>query len=83
MGFLFGTGKYPSTNSAHLFPKDLKEQLAKTISRLAILQRRDGSFGLWSSSDKSEKWLSVYATDFLTRAKEVGFYVPKKPSGPL
>ena len=78
MGFLFGTGKYPSSNTAHLFPVDLKEQLAKTISRLAILQRHDGSFGLWSSSDNSEKWLSVYATDFLTRANEVGFYVPKK-----
>ena len=78
MGFLFGMGEYPSVGSADSFPEDLSKEIQKAISRLNTLQRRDGSFGLWSSTDSSEKWLSVYATDFLMRAKEAGFNVPQR-----
>ena len=77
MAFLFGTGRYPSEGSAKDFPDDLKGEIGAAISRLTTLQRRDGSFGLWSSSDRREKWLSAYATDFLVRAKDAGFRVPE------
>ena len=77
MAFLFGTGRYPSEGSAKDFPDDLKGEIEAAISRLTTLQRRDGSFGLWSSSGRREKWLSAYATDFLVRAKDAGFRVPE------
>lgn len=77
MAFLFGTGRYPSEGSAKDFPNDLKGEIEAAISRLTTLQRRDGSFGLWSSSGRREKWLSAYATDFLVRAKDAGFRVPE------
>jgi alpha-2-macroglobulin len=77
MAFLFGTGRYPSKGSAGAFPDDLKGEINAAISRLATLQRRDGSFGLWSSSGPREQWLSAYATDFLVRANYTGFHVPE------
>jgi uncharacterized protein YfaS (alpha-2-macroglobulin family) len=44
-----------------------------------ILDRQDesGEFGLWHVGDRdASTWLSVYALDFLTHAKEAGFDVP-------
>ena len=76
MAFLFGTGRYPSAGSAKEFPDDFTREIRAAISRLTTLQRRDGSFGLWSSFDYREKWLSAYAADFLVRAKKIGFRVP-------
>lgn len=76
MAFLFGAGRFPSEDSAKDFPDDLAREIHAAISRLTTLQRRDGSFGLWSSSDRREKWLSAYATDFLVRARDAGFRVP-------
>ena len=76
MTFLFGTGSYPAKGSALKFPKKYKDEIKQAISRLSTLQRRDGGFGLWSSHDRVEPWLSAYATDFLTRAKTAGFRVP-------
>ena len=76
MAFLFGSGRYPSEGSAKQFPDDFTREIRAAVSRLSTLQRRDGSFGLWSSSDRREKWLSAYATDFLVRARKAGFRVP-------
>ncbi len=44
-----------------------------------ILNRQDmsGEFGLWRVDDgEASTWLNVYAVDFLTRAKELGFDIP-------
>ncbi len=41
-------------------------------------QRFDGGFGLWSSSEEAEPWLSVYATEFLLRARDAGAPVPEQ-----
>ncbi|MBT7755484.1 MAG: hypothetical protein HN726_04830 [Candidatus Magasanikbacteria bacterium] len=76
MAFLFGARRYPSKGSAEDFPDGFASEIRASISRLTTLQRRDGSFGLWSSSDSAEKWLTSYATDFLVRAKNTGFRVP-------
>ncbi|MNM69461.1 hypothetical protein D3C81_810570 [compost metagenome] len=40
------------------------------------MQRYNGSFGLWSSDDQEEFWLTAYVTDFLLRAREQGYAVP-------
>lgn len=48
--------------------------LAKLIDR----QRADGGFAMWGgASSKSDKFVSVYALEFLTAAKKYGFNVPK------
>lgn len=49
----------------------------QAISAILNLQKSNGSFGLWSSMSPEEPWLSVYALDFLLRAKEKGFHVPE------
>lgn len=45
------------------------------ISRILGMQRYDGSFGLWSSDSPEEYWLSVYVTDFLIKAKALGYNI--------
>jgi len=77
MAFLFGTGRYPSEGKVKEFPKKFATEIKAAISRLTTLQRRDGSFGLWSSLDNREEWLTAYATDFLVRARETGFRIPE------
>lgn len=48
--------------------------LAKLIDR----QKADGGFAMWGGSDtQSDKFVSVYALEFLTAAKKYGFNVPK------
>jgi uncharacterized protein YfaS (alpha-2-macroglobulin family) len=49
----------------------------RSISRIAGMQRSNGSFGLWSNHDREEHWLTAYTTDFLLDAKEQGIFVPK------
>jgi alpha-2-macroglobulin len=76
MAFLFGAGRYPSEGVVSSFPPKYVDQIRAAIRRLSSLQRTDGSFGLWSSNDPVERWLSAYATDFISRAKTAGFHVP-------
>jgi uncharacterized protein YfaS (alpha-2-macroglobulin family) len=46
-----------------------------------VLARQDsnGAFGVWSATDADDMWLHAFVTDFLTRARENGFDVPRKP----
>ncbi|CAM3916065.1 hypothetical protein EV679_0528 [Kerstersia gyiorum] len=46
------------------------------IQRLLSMQRADGAFGLWSPESPEAHWVTVYATDFLLRAKAQGHEVP-------
>lgn len=46
------------------------------IQRLLGMQRHNGGFGLWGRDDTEEYWLTVYATDFLLRARAQGHAVP-------
>lgn len=48
------------------------------IERIFSMQRKNGSFGLWSKESDEDYWLTVYAVDFLLRAKEYGYNVNNK-----
>jgi uncharacterized protein YfaS (alpha-2-macroglobulin family) len=55
-------------------------RVQEAIDRVLDMQRPDGGFGMWSSSydDDADKFLQVYATDFLMQAKAKGFVVPEE-----
>ena len=56
---------------------DRAGRLARAVELALDKQRYDGGFGLWSSDDEAEPWLSPYATEFLLRAKKAGATVPQ------
>ncbi|MGE0735757.1 MAG: alpha-2-macroglobulin [Alphaproteobacteria bacterium] len=56
--------------------KILRDRVQNAIGRLMILQRSDGSIGLWSPLDVRQDWLTVYIMDFLSQAKQKGYFVP-------
>jgi uncharacterized protein YfaS (alpha-2-macroglobulin family) len=55
--------------------KDLKARIQTAVNRLFEMQGSSGAFGAWGPSD-GELWLTAYVSDFLTRAKELGYTVP-------
>lgn len=57
--------------------KQPQARLARAVQQVLDLQRFDGGFGLWSSHDRAEPWLTAYATEFLLRARKAGVYVPE------
>ena len=56
---------------------DRAGRLARAVELALDKQRFDGGFGLWSSDEDAEPWLSPYATEFLLRAKRAGATVPQ------
>lgn len=50
-----------------------KSLIDKAISRVLSMQRYNGSFALWDARGVEERWLTVYVTDFLLKAKELGY----------
>ncbi|AWN45347.1 alpha-2-macroglobulin [Methylobacterium terrae] len=52
------------------------ERVRGAIDRVLSRQDASGAFGLWSAGNAEDLWLTAYATDFLTRARERGFAVP-------
>ncbi|WP_339404905.1 alpha-2-macroglobulin [Pseudomonas helleri] len=48
------------------------------IERLLGMQRYNGSFGLWGADGQEEYWLTAYITDFLLRARDQGYAVPRQ-----
>ncbi|WP_196140501.1 alpha-2-macroglobulin [Aliikangiella sp. G2MR2-5] len=52
-----------------------EKHLDAAIQRISGMQRSDGSFGLWSNQSPEKHWLSAYALEFLTTAKEKGYAV--------
>ena len=55
---------------------DKVKHINAAIARINGMQRHDGSFGLWSNQSNENHWLSVYALEFLTNAKQAGYSVP-------
>ncbi len=55
----------------------LRPRLQEAIGRVLEMQRFDGSFGQWRPEGGAEPWLTAYAMDFLTRARQQGFTVPE------
>lgn len=58
---------------------DRQGRLADAVEDVLDDQRYDGAFGLWSSQDDAQPWLTAYATDFLLRARKAGVSVPAPP----
>jgi alpha-2-macroglobulin len=55
---------------------DRAARLQQAVGFVLDRQRYDGGFGLWSASAEAETWLSVYATEFLLRARDGGAAIP-------
>ena len=55
----------------------LRERIQDAIYRVLNYQSSSGSFGLWSPGS-GDLWLDAYVSDFLTRAREKGFDVPRE-----
>ncbi|GAN79488.1 alpha-2-macroglobulin family protein [Acidocella aminolytica] len=58
---------------------DPQGRLAQAVENVLDDQRYDGAFGLWSSQDSAQPWLTAYATDFLLRARKAGADIPDPP----
>lgn len=52
-------------------------ELNKAFGHLSTLQKIDGSFGLWSTQEHTQDWLTLYTADMLSLAKKQGYIVPK------
>ncbi len=66
---------------ADLADQDARSSAAdvrRTIEQILSRQGNDGSFGLWRVGDgQASPWLGAYATDFLSRAAQQGYPVPR------
>lgn len=56
---------------------DLRTRVQDAIYRVLNYQSTTGSFGLWGPAS-GDMWLDSYVTDFLTRAREQGYDVPRE-----
>lgn len=54
-----------------------KLRIEKAIGQVLARQTFDGGFGLWSSNQQSDVWLTAYALDFLLEAQKQGYAVDK------
>jgi uncharacterized protein YfaS (alpha-2-macroglobulin family) len=48
------------------------EQIEAAVQLVLDRQKSGGGFGLWSSDSSEDKWLTVYATEFLHDAEKTG-----------
>src|SRR6185312_15836512 len=56
---------------------EIHSRVQDAIYRVLSYQASSGSFGLWGPGS-GDLWLDSYVTDFLTRAREEGYDVPKE-----
>ena len=57
---------------------DLDGRIKAAIEKEMTRQGSSGAFGLWAAEENDDLWLDAFVTDFLTRARERGFEVPKQ-----
>ncbi|HEY0104913.1 MAG TPA: alpha-2-macroglobulin family protein, partial [Rhizomicrobium sp.] len=59
-------------------PRDqaLRPRVQDAIDAVLDMQNYAGNFGMWSAGSDAEPWISVFALDFLTQAKDKGYVVP-------
>lgn len=53
----------------------VRGRIQEAIDRVLLFQSSSGSFGLWSPGF-GDLWLDAYVSDFLVRARELGYAVP-------
>ena len=59
-------------------PADADDIVRRAIESVLARQSEDGAIGLWRIGDgQASPWLGAYATDFLMRASEAGYSVPR------
>ena len=56
--------------------KSIHDRVQEAIIAVIANQSSEGGFGLWSPGS-TDLWLDAYITDFLSRAKERGYTLPK------
>ena len=59
---------------------ELHDRIQDAIYRVLNYQSSSGSFGLWGPGS-GDLWLDSYVTDFLTRAREQNYDVPRAGDG--
>ncbi len=59
-------------------PKDqaLHQRIQEAVDNVLDMQNYAGNFGMWGPGNDADPWISVFALDFLNRAKAKGFVVP-------
>jgi hypothetical protein len=70
-------GLFTSEKQAEIFSKRT-ELIEQAIGRVLGMQRYDGSFGLWNNDSPEEYWLTVYATEFLLKARSLGYTISQQ-----
>lgn len=57
----------------------IRRRVQEAATTLLDRQGPDGAFGLWRAGDgHASPWIGAYATDFLRRAREQGYAVPRQ-----
>jgi uncharacterized protein YfaS (alpha-2-macroglobulin family) len=58
----------------------ITRRVQEAATQLLDRQTPDGAFGLWSGGDRNATpWIGAYVTDFLLRAQQAGYAVPRAP----
>jgi alpha-2-macroglobulin len=55
---------------------DLRTRIEGAAIRLLERQDYRGGIGLWSANDTVDPWVSAYVYDYLSRARDLKYYVP-------
>ncbi len=55
---------------------DAEKMVSDTISILQSRQKSDGNIGYWTGKSENDDFITLYCAEFLTDAKNRGFYVP-------
>lgn len=55
----------------------LPQRIQQSIQLILDKQQPEGGFGLWSDQDQVASWASLYALEFLIRAKDAGYEIPE------
>ena len=59
-------------------PADADDIVRRAVESVLARQSEDGAIGLWRIGDgQASPWLGAYSTDFLMRAAEAGYSVPR------
>jgi hypothetical protein len=65
-------------DSKNYSPTMIDSYIEEGIKRVLAMQTYSGGFAMWPGYQKSYKWGSIYATDFLVEADKAGYSVPEK-----
>lgn len=55
---------------------EAEEMVANTIGIIQSRMKHDGNIGYWTSKSPEDPFITLYCAEFLTDAKNKGFYVP-------